>query len=78
MIVRGGLRRTIQTALYARALQVCERHDSLCMDVPAERRRLARAMGMAFWPLLMGLPAPGYRQPMRRERAYQIAGTRKP
>src|SRR4051812_40935190 len=34
-----------QTALI---LDVCEAQDGLCMDVPAERRRLARAIAKAL------------------------------
>jgi hypothetical protein len=34
--------------LTACILAVCERQDGLCMDVPSERRRLARAIAHAI------------------------------
>ena len=34
--------------LTALILDICEAHDGLCMDVPAERRRLARAIARAL------------------------------
>jgi hypothetical protein len=37
-----------QDQLTTLILGICEAHDGLCMDVPAERRRLAQAIAIAL------------------------------